>query len=556
MPQDAFTIKYVVDELKTLLVGGKISKINMPERDELSLIIYTKTGTVKLEISASAKNARISLGREEKPNPKVAPNFCMLLRKHLQNAEITDLKQQDFERIVIFNFKCFSEFAITDMQLYCEIMGKYSNVILVEKGVILGAMKCTSLEENAKRILFAGAKYTLPQSQGKANPLNLAELENAFSLTSEHTAEFISSAVTGIAYTTALEVVSTYGINVNAADLYNYVNHATIAPCVTTDNGKPVDFKVCSTSSEKVSYPTLLQAQTEYYSYLYTKNTFEDKKRKLLSALTASLKKQQKRSAQIEQKLFECNSADEIKLKGELITANIYAIQRGATSFKAVNYYDENCPEITIELERQLTPSQNAQKYYKKYAKLKRTLTNLTAQKQEVEQKTDYLKSIEGNIYAAEQLCDLTETEEELMELGLIKKPDDKKKKQKQITPFREYCIEGFKVLAGRNNAQNDRLLKSLSADDIWLHTQKFHSSHIGIITEGKPVPDSVLLAAAGICAYYSEAREKDKVAVDYCLKRYVKKPNGANLGFVIYTDYKTIIVSPNAHGECKDDYE
>jgi predicted ribosome quality control (RQC) complex YloA/Tae2 family protein len=556
MPQDAFTIKYVVKELKDLLVGGKISKINMPERDELSLIIYTKTGTVKLEISASAKNARISLGREEKPNPKVAPNFCMLLRKHLQNAEITDLKQQDFERIVIISFKCFSEFNVTEMQLYCEIMGKYSNVILVENGIILGAMKCTSLEENLKRVLFSGAKYTLPQSQGKANPTDIEELNSAFRLTEEHNAEFISSAVTGIAYSTALEIVATYGVNLTAQNLFDYVNRAPVSPCVTTSFGKPLDFKVRSLSEEKINFPTLLQAQTEYYSYLYTKNTFEDKKRKLLSALSSSLKKQQKRSAQIEQKLFECNSADEIKLKGELITANIYAIQRGATSFKAVNYYEEDCPQITIELERQLTPAQNAQKYYKKYAKLKRTLTNLTAQKQEVEQKTDYLKSIEGNICAAEQLCDLTETEEELMELGLIKKPDDRKKKAKPVTPFRTYNISGFKVLAGRNNAQNDRLLKALGAEDIWLHTQKFHSSHVGIITDGKAVPDSVLLCAAGICAYYSEAREKDKVAVDYALKRYVKKPNGANLGFVIYTDYKTIIVSPDAHGEYKEDYE
>jgi predicted ribosome quality control (RQC) complex YloA/Tae2 family protein len=203
-----------------------------------------------------------------------------------------------------------------------------------------------------------------------------------------------------------------------------------------------------------------------------------------------------------------------------------------------------------------LSPSQNAQKYYKKYAKLKRTLENLTVQKKEVDEKTDYLKSIEGNIYAAEQLCDLEETEEELTELGLIKKPEDKKKKAAKITPFRQYFIDGFKIVAGRNNVQNDRLLKSLTGSDTWLHTQKFHSSHVAILSDGKAIPDNVILAAAEICAYYSEAREKDKVAVDYTEKRYVKKPNGANRGFVIYTDYKTILVMPNPHGEIKDDNE
>lgn len=556
MPQDAYTIKFIAKELNHLLAGGKICKINQPERDELSLIIYTKSGTLKLEISASPKFCRVSLGRDDKPNPKVAPNFCMLLRKHLQNAEILGLEQIGFERIIRFNLKCFSEFSVSEMQLYCEIMGKYSNVILVEKGKILGAMKTTSLEENARRVLFSGANYQLPASQGKTNPTDICAVEAAFEGAGSITAEMISSAITGVAYTTAADIIEEYGRDIKAADVYDYLSDESTQPCITFIDGEMKDFKVKCPDGEKKLYPTLLQAQTEFYSCAYRKKSFEDKKRQLSGALSSSLKKAEKRLAQIDGKLLECEAADEIKLKGELITANIYAIERGASCFEAVNYYLPDCPKIKIELDRQLTPAQNAQKYYKKYAKLKRTITALTAQRQETVERLDYLNSIKGNIYAADAVDDLTETEEELNALGLIKKADTKKKKVDEAAPCRSFMLDGFKILCGRNNAQNDRLTKSLSPEDIWLHTQKYHSSHAAIITEGRSVPDGVLLTAAQICAYYSEARERDKVPVDYALKKFVKKPPKSNLGLAIYTDYKTIIVAPDAHAELKEDYE
>lgn len=554
MPQDAFTLRRVTKELKEKFVGGKISKINMPERDELSLIIYTLKGTVKLEISANPKNNRISVSSDEKPNPQVAPNFCMLLRKHLQNAEITDVGQVGFERIIHFDFLCFSEFSVSQMTLYCEIMGKYSNVILVEKGVILGAMKQTSLEENAKRVLFSGAKYALPLPQDKADPTDLQAVKSAFLHKCGDAAKFISTALEGIAYSTALEIVQTYGEDVSAEQAYDYINGEHTSPCVTfNEYGQPNDFKVRSAQKEVKYFDSLLEAQSAYYSYVYVKKTFEDKKRQLSGALSSSVKKLEKRLAQIEEKLSECEQAEAIKLKGELITANIYLIERGMTSFEATNYYDESCPKIRIELDRQLTPAQNAQKYYKKYAKLKRTVTALSGQKSEAQEKLSYLKSIESNICAAECLFDLRETEEELIELGLIKSVEKKRKKDEPL-PFRQFNVDGFKVLAGRNNVQNDRLFKSLSPDDMWLHVQKYHSCHTAIISDGREIPDKVLLYAAQICSYYSESRERDKAAVDYTLKKFVKKPPKANLGFVTYTQYKTIIVAPNAHQELKDE--
>lgn len=552
MPQDAFTLKFVCAEIASRLVGGKISRINQPEKDELTLIIYTKTGTVKLEISAQAQNNRISLSDDEKPNPANAPNFCMLLRKHLQNAEITGVRQIGFERIVVFDFLCSSDFSDSEMQLYCEIMGKYSNVVLVHEGTILGAMKTTALEDNAKRILFAGAKYALPAPQDKADPRDLDALRAVMREACGNTAKYISGNVEGIAYSTAAEMTAAYGENVTAEQIYEYV-HGEAAPCVTYAGGVPADFKVRSCAASQKRCDTLLEAQTLYYSYVYTKKTFEAKKRKLEGALSSRIKKCEKRLAQMEEKLFECEEADTVKLKGELITANIYRIERGMSSFEAVNYYDEEGGTVTIALDKQLTPAQNAQKYYKKYAKLKRTVENLSVQKAQAEEQLGYLESIRSSISAAELLVDLAETEEELISLGFIKQ-DGQKKKQKALSPYRTYVCEGFKILAGRNNVQNERLTKSLSADDVWLHAQKYHSSHVGIITEGRPVPERVLGAAAEICAHYSDGRSGNKIPVDYAYKKYVKKPPQKATGFFVYTDYKTVLVDPDGHEELRKD--
>lgn len=552
MPQDAYTIKYVVKELKELFCGGKISKINMPERDELSFIIYTKNRSVKLEISASPKFYRISVGRIDKPNPKNPPNFCMLLRKHLQNAEITDVGQIGFERIVFFDLTCFSEFTVTQMRLYCELMGKYSNLILTQDGNIVGALKTAALEENARRVLFTGAKYVLPESQGKADPTDVKRLEDAFKYAEGDRAEFISRAIAGIAASTAREMTAFYGADISAAQVYEYVNGGVLSPCVTYYEGRPYDFKTRSSEKDKKTFGTLLEAQTEFYSCAYEKKRFDEKKKKLAGALSASIKKTEKRLAQIEQKLFECRSAEDIRRKAELITANIYAVERGAAFLEADNYYEEDCPKIKIELDRQLTPSQNAQKYYKKYAKLKRTAENLAAQRGGAQETLSYLKSIESSICAAETLYDFTETEEELTALGLLKSDCEKKKKVAQTAPYRIYGTQGFKILVGRNNIQNDRLTKRLSQEDIWLHTQKYHSSHAAVIADGRQIPEEVILTAAELCAYYSEARERDKVPVDFTKKKYVKKPPKSNLGFVIYTDHNTLLVKPNPHPELK----
>ena len=560
MPQDAFTLRQLNKELKSLLVGGKISRINQPEKDRLSLFIYTHCGTVKLDIDLSAKFCRISVNEKRTDeNPKNAPNFCMLLRKHLQNAQITAVGQVGFERVVYFDLLCFSEFSSCEMRLYLEIMGKYSNAVLTKDGIIVGALKTTSLE-SAKRVTLTGAKYLLPEKQDKADPTSLNELEALFSsafyeeYSAGDTAKFLSERVAGIAYVTAEEIVSAYGEKPTARNVYDYINGGELRPCITYINGEPADFKARSEMPEQRTFSTLLEAQAAYYEYAVNLKKFNDGRRRFSSVLDSAVKKAEKRLGQICDKLAECDKTDEIKLAGELITANIYAIQRGQSELKAINYYDENCAEVTVQLDARLTPSQNAQRYYKKYAKLKRTKENLTAQKGETEGRLDYLQSIGESIKSAEDENDLHGIKQELISLSLIddNAPSKGKKAKAVEEPYRTFVYGGFTVICGRNNVQNERLTKGLSESDIWLHVKSFHSSHVGILTEGKKAGDEVIKFAAEVCAYYSAAREKDKVSVDFTPKKYVKRPNGSPLGCAVYTDFKTIIVAPNAHTEAR----
>ena len=547
MPQDAFTIKYVLRELNEALVGGRISKITQPDRDTLMFIIYTAKGTLKLETSLSARYCRLSLTDADKAAPKVAPGFCMLLRKYLQNALICDVHPIKDERIAVLEFESVSEFETEKLFLYVEIMGKYSNAVLVKDGVILGALKTTAIGENTKRVLFPGVKYALPQAQTKISPDDVDALKSAVSAEISDAAGFIADNVKGVAYSTAAEMAEKFGRMPTAEEIKAYLCSDEPAPCVVYADGEPIDFKVRSEFAEKKVYPSVLEAQKAFYDYIYVRNSLCDAKKKLNSAMAATDKKLRKRLALAEDKLEECAGAEEIKLKGELITANIYALKKGDAFLEAVNYYDEDGKTVKIALDKSLTPAQNAQKYYSKYAKLKRTQTAASAQRAEALSSISYLDSIKAHVNAAENEEDLVEISEELTACGILKEAPTRKK-QAKITPFRIYEKDGFTVLAGRNNMQNDRLLKELSPDDTWLHTQGYHSSHVAI-TGGTPTDDALLFAAE-ICAYYSDGRNGGKIPEDYTLKKHVKKPRGANPGFVTYTDYKTLLVEPRPHAE------
>ncbi len=568
MPQDAFHIRRATAELKDLLVGGKINRISQVNKDELTLIIYTGKTTLKLIISANASNARVCVSATEKKPLAVPPNFCTLLRKHLQNAEILDVRQHEFERIIQIDLHCTTDFSQANRTLICELMGKYSNVVLVEKGVVLGALKTTALVDDTHRVLFAGAKYVYPTPQDKVSPFDSAAIRrrledfaqmHADGFDEDALAERLFTAVYGLSLPTAREIVKRaakhdgdllFCLSPSAkTPLWAFVGefclHEPCNPCLRVEKGVITDFFAFPVEGS-VPVSSLCKAEDEFYTSRETQKGFADKKRRLEGGVRTLIKKASKRLQDTAEKLREAEKAEENRIKGELLTANLYAMEKGMQSVEVVNWYDEEGKTLKIALDPLLTPAKNAQRYFKAYNKQKRAKEILLPMQRADEKELAYGESIAVALSLAETDEDLKEIETELTGAGLLRAPKAtvKKNKKEVEIPFREYEHDGHKILVGRNNLQNERLLKLASPDDIWLHVQKYHSSHVIILNDGGQVRDETIIFAAKLCAYYSEARGGEKVPVDYCKRKFVKKPKGSKAGFVTYTDHKTVLVS------------
>ncbi len=572
MPQDAFHIRRLSKELSSVLTGGKVNRVSQVSKDELTFIIYTGKHTVKLILSTNASNARICLSETEKEPLAVAPNFCMLLRKHLLGAEIVAVRQYAFERIIELDFLCATDFSQRIRTLHCELMGKYSNLIFCENGRILGALKTTALADTYSRVLLAGASYQYPAPQEKISHLDGAgmrsmlknRLLNAENYTEEDVAFCLFDGVAGLALPTARELVKRCAKNAGGLTaclssscekpLWEFVGEfcekEPCFPCVRYEKGVPVDFFAFPVENGG-AVDSLCIAQDLVFGGKEKKKAFDDKKRKLESAARSLKKKAAKRLQDVSERLKAAENADEYRIKGELLTANLYQIEKGQKFVSLQNWYDENCGEIKIDLDVMLSPSQNAQRYFKTYNKLKRAIDALQPMQKTEQAALSYAESVLSAIALAETQDDLKEIEVELTELGVLKTTVQKAgKKKDEPLPFREYEYQGVKIYVGRNNIQNDRLLKFAGAEDTWLHTQKYHSSHVIIEKQGTHVRDEIILFAAEVCAYYSDGQQGDKIPVDYCKRKFVKKPPKSPFGFVVYTDYKTALVTPNAHEE------
>ncbi len=549
MPQDAFHIRRLAIELNTLLRGGKINRVSQVNKDELTFIVYTGERTVKLIVSASASGARVCLSSSEKQPLAVPPNFCMLLRKHLQGAEILSVRQYEFERIIEIELLCKSDFSESVRLLRCELMGKYSNILLTEKEVILGALKTSSLEDS-RRVLLAGAKYCYPAPQDKISCLDGAGmrslLKNLPNYEEEELAVWLFEHIAGIALPTARELVRR--AKISTAPLWELVEDFCLrepcAPHVQYNGNVPADFFAFPVAGGSPT-SSLCSAEDEYFSYREGKKSFDDTKRKLENTTKGYKKKLQKKLQETLERLQESEKAELYKKQGELLTANLYRVEKGAKGVEVDDW--ESGEKLKIPLDDTLSPSKNAQKFFKLYNKHKRAKEFLSPMLEKEQAELDYTDSILSSLSLADSEEDLREIQEELISLGLLRAPKQRVggKKKETETPFRVFEKEGTRILVGRNNLQNDRLFRLASPDDIWLHVQKYHSAHVIIQTQGKRVREDVLLYAAELCAYFSEGREGDKIPVDYCLKKFVKKPSKSKAGFVIYTDYKTLLVTP-----------
>lgn len=556
MAQDAFSLYHVAKELNTILKGAKINRVSQPDKDDVYLVTHSFTGNRTLVLSSNAENCRIAFTKEEKPNPKVALGFCMLLRKHLLGSIIESVELVGFERIIKICFSGRNDFKETVKKvLYAEIMGKYSNLILTENGIILGCQKNAPLDVATTRVTLSGAQYQLPKPQDKIELTDKNEAISRLSTFSgEDLAKFIFENVKGFAYPTAVECAKRCEGFTDTEDLYskiyNFIYNLEIKPNVCGE-GKLLDVYVTdylSIDGEKTYYQTIADAYEDFYTNKDKNKAFALKKKLLTDKVQGLIKKLGKKLQGETEKLLACKDADTLRIKGELITANIYRLKDGMASCELENYYDDYKP-IKITLDKQLSPSKNAQRYFKKYAKEKRTIEILLPQKAQTEKELSYLNAVMMFINQAQEISEFKDLEEELIKEGLLPKPKFKPKTVEE-SAYRVFEANGYIIKCGKNNVQNDRLTQRAFKEDMWLHTKNFHSAHVIIETKGDAIPNEVIEIASEICAYYSDAKQGSKVPVDYCFKKFVKKPPQAKPGSVIYTDYKTCLVNPNPHNE------
>ena len=539
MPQDAFTLRLSALELDKLLAGGKVNKIVQPSRDEVALSIYTGKKVLKLLLNTNAQDCGAYFDTGETEPPATPPGFCMLLRKHLQGAEVLSVALLGFERIMVFTLRSASDFSDADKTLYLDVMGKYSNLILCEQGVILGALKTTALDENAKRMIFPNLPYLPPARQEKADPSDFPALQDVLSKASGDLGDFLFTRVSGLAPSTAHLIAEGYRGGDLAQYVFQYIFSDMVCPCVVERDGIPVDFHARGVEGAR-PFETLAAAQSYFYMLRRERKATEGRRRSLLQAVNAAIKKNEKRLAQTLEKRKSCENAEELRIAGELITANLHLLTRGMRGAKLENWYAGGTTEVALD--PRLTPSENAQSFFKRYRKAKRTLEMLGPLEAETRAELDYLRSLSAAVSSAQERADFDSCEEEIFAAGLVKTPRPRKK-EAQSKP-RTYVCEGFTILSGRNNLQNDSLVRSASPNDLWLHARAHHSTHAVVKTGGRQVPPSIKTAAAAVCAQYSDGNG-DRIPVDCTLIKYVKKPRGSKAGFVTYSEFETLLGDP-----------
>ena len=559
MPQDAFTLRYLCQELNDVFKGGKVNKIIEPSGDELILTVYTGKKTEKFLLNVNPAAPRIGIINQDRESPLTAPNFCMLMRKHLLSATLLGIELIGFDRIVKIDFMASGEFFdAVKKTVYVELMGRYSNIILTENGKILGGNRGINMFDNGVRPLIVGKPYVFPPVNDKKLP-NGNELKLIFdNCEKENIAETIIKNVQGVAQSTAGEIQAKYlqkCKEIQGLNLFDFVNdylYKTLKnPCVIICDNQVNDVCVYPYSclgGSTLYFDKLYLAEEYYFEKKEQAKQYKNKKERLNSITSSAIKKVKKKLTAICAKERDALLAEENKIKGELILANVYKFKGGESEVELENYYDGTV--VKVQLDARLSAAKNAENYYKKYNKQKRTLIALTPQKEQAEKELDYLVGVLDEIALSEDVLELELVQSELENYGLIVCKQTATKKKKEDSFCRVYEVYGFTVRAGRNNSENDKLTFTSSPEDTWLHAKDYHSSHVLIASNGKPVPEKVIKVAAEICAYYSKGREGGKTEIVHTLKKHVKKPPKSKPGSCTYDNFKSIVVSPEKHIE------
>ncbi len=582
MAFDGIVTKAITSELQQL-IGGRIDKIYEPNKNNVVLGFYLNGVNYALNICIDSQNYRLHLTTHSKPNPQTALNFCMLLRKNLIGLRIKNMISTNLERVVTIEFEGFDDVDdIITKKLIVELMGRHCNIILVdENNMIIDSLRHISSDNDLTREIVPHAKYVYPTTN-KLNFLEVTDFKDFksklainFDTTFVHALPtYITNTFNGISNGFIKHIINTLhidtSIKINDAileNIYNYIQDIIIATdnltlsfdMIKDDKGNIKDYALIP---GKATTPFSLNFFIDdYYFNKETSETFKIYRNSISKLILDTLKKYNKRLFHINEKLKECDHMDTYKLYGELITANLYRIKNVNTDTLTLeNYYDNNAL-ITISLDKRYSPSHNAKLFFKKYNKLKNALMVVSEQKEETIRDLDYIQSVIYELETCSSIEDITNIFEEISESSVFKEKTDKYKKQKHskikkskltknknvhFNPIK-YKIENYTFLVGRNNMENDYLtLKYAKKTDLWFHTKDIHGSHCILVLDNSTEPNQdVLVKCAEIAAYHSKARNSSNVPVDICEVKYVKKPNGAKPGMVIYKHNKTIHVTP-----------
>lgn len=549
----------MTNELNELIAGARIHKIHQPYSNEMILHIRGKGKTHKLLLSAHSMYARVQLTEETYENPSEPPMFCMLMRKHLEGYVIEGIRQYKRDRIMIIDIKGRNEIGDpSPKQVWIEIMGRHSNIVLIDpnKNTIIDSIKHLSYAVNSHRAVMPGFDYVLPPEQNKLDPFFVGEddILRSIDWNSGKMDQQLVKSFAGLSPLVAKEIVKRTGLPTKSTlpptftKVMEELKEMPI-PTLTEAEGKEF-FSILSLTHKGGSESTFSSLSTLLDRFYFGKAERERVKQHALDVerlIRNEWEKNKNKLVKLEKTLDDAHAADKYQKLGELLTANLYMVQRGMDKVEVVDYYDPDGKTVEIPLDQRLTPSENAQRLFSKYQKAKNAIIVVLEQIEKTKLEVNYFDQLIQQLESASPR-DIEEIREELMEGGYIRARQGKQKKQKPTKPvLEEYkSSTGVTILAGKNNKQNDFLTNRVAKrDNIWLHTKDIPGSHV-VIQSTEP-DETTLMEAANIAAFYSKAKESSSVPVDFTAVRHVKKPSGAKPGFVIYDNQQTLYVTPNA---------
>lgn len=573
MAFDGIVVANLVCELNKTILNSKISKIAQPETDELLFTLKGQNGQFRLAMSASASLPFLYLTKQNKPSPLTAPNFCMVLRKHIANGRIISITQPDLERIIQFEIEHLDELGdLCHKKLIIELMGKHSNIIFCkEDGTIIDSIKHVSAQISSVREVLPGRMYFIPDTTHKKNPLTVSQ-ENFLQTVCEKPeaiAKAIYTSYTGISPSIANEICFRAGVDgdfsmssLNEDEklhlFHNFdwfmtdIKEEHFSPNIIYKGKEPVEFaSLPYTSYEEytvTNYDSISEVLETYYASRNIYTRIRQKSSDLRRIVTTALERNRKKFLLQQKQLKDTEKREKYRIYGELLNTYGYHLESGAKKLEALNYYTNEM--ITIPLDDQLSASENAKKYFDRYGKLKRTYEALTTLIEETKDEIIHLESIATALDIAVSEDDLVQIKEELIEFGYIRKKRGDKKARIKSKPFHYISSDGFHIYVGKNNYQNDELtFKFATGNDWWFHAKGMPGSHVIVKTEGEELPDRTFEEAGRLAGFYSKGRDNDKVEIDYLQKKNVKKPNKSAPGFVVYYTNYSLTIQPDISG-------